>query len=98
MSKIRIGIVGYGNIGRGVEAAVGQNPDMELAAIFTRRPPESLTTASQDLSRLGSGIILATEDALRRGPAQRHRLHLLGQGRKQGKNGKQSQPVHQGKA
>jgi len=42
MNKIRIGIVGYGNIGRGVEAAVKQNSDMELVAVFTRRSPESL--------------------------------------------------------
>lgn len=42
MSKIRIGIVGYGNVGRGVEAAIKQNPDTVLAAIFTRREPESL--------------------------------------------------------
>lgn len=42
MSKTRIGIVGYGNIGRGVEAAVNQNPDIELVAVFTRRPPESI--------------------------------------------------------
>lgn len=42
MSKIRIGIVGYGNVGRGVEAAIKQNPDTMLAAIFTRRAPESI--------------------------------------------------------
>lgn len=42
MNKIRIGIVGYGNIGKGVEAAVKQNPDVELVAVFTRRSPESL--------------------------------------------------------
>lgn len=36
-NKIRIGIVGYGNIGRGVEKAIKQNDDMELEAIFTRR-------------------------------------------------------------
>lgn len=40
--SIRIGIIGYGNLGRGVECAVRQNPDMELAAVFTRRNPESL--------------------------------------------------------
>ena len=38
-SKIRIGIVGYGNLGRGVELAVAQNADMQLAAVFTRRDP-----------------------------------------------------------
>ena len=40
--SIRIGIYGYGNLARGVEAAIGQNPDMELAAVFTRRDPASL--------------------------------------------------------
>ena len=39
---IRIGILGYGNLGRGVECAVKQNPDMKLAAVFTRRAPETL--------------------------------------------------------
>lgn len=33
---MRIGILGYGNLGRGVECAIKQNPDMELAAVFTR--------------------------------------------------------------
>lgn len=41
--KIRIGIAGYGNLGRGVEAAIAKNPDMELEGIFTRRAPEALT-------------------------------------------------------
>lgn len=41
--SIRIGIMGYGNLGRGVECAIKQNPDMELVAVFTRRDPESLT-------------------------------------------------------
>ena len=39
---IRIGIFGYGNLGRGVEAAIRQNPDMTLAAVFTRRDPATL--------------------------------------------------------
>lgn len=43
--KIRIGVTGYGNLGRGVELAVRQNPDMELAAVFTRRRPEDVKTA-----------------------------------------------------
>ena len=37
--SIRIGILGYGNLGRGVECAIKQNPDMELKAVFTRRNP-----------------------------------------------------------
>lgn len=45
-AKLRIGIVGYGNLGKGVELAIGQNPDMELVAIFTRRAPESIPSAS----------------------------------------------------
>ncbi len=40
--SIRIGILGYGNLGRGVECALRQNPDMELAAVFTRRNPDSV--------------------------------------------------------
>lgn len=40
--SIRIGILGYGNLGRGVECAVKQNPDMELAGVFTRRAPETV--------------------------------------------------------
>ena len=43
--KIRVGIVGYGNIGRGVEKAVAAAPDMELCAVFTRRDPASLKIA-----------------------------------------------------
>ena len=40
--SIRIGIFGYGNLGRGIESAIRQNPDMELVAVFTRRDPASL--------------------------------------------------------
>ena len=39
---MKIGILGYGNLGKGVESAIRQNDDMELAAVFTRRDPESL--------------------------------------------------------
>ncbi len=45
--KIKIGIAGYGNLGRGVECAVMQNSDMELVGVFTRRPPESVTTLTK---------------------------------------------------
>ena len=47
MSKIRIGIVGYGNIGRGVEQAIKRNDDMELASVFTRRDPASVKVATE---------------------------------------------------
>jgi len=49
MNKIRIGIVGYGNIGRGVEKAVAAAPDMELRAVFTRRDPASLKLAGSSI-------------------------------------------------
>lgn len=48
---ITVGIVGYGNLGRGVEAAIRQNPDMALAGIFTRRSPEAA----------GNGLISISE-------------------------------------
>ncbi len=47
--SIRIGIFGYGNLGRGVELAVQQNADMELTAVFTRRDPATLKTATQNV-------------------------------------------------
>lgn len=40
--KIRIAIAGYGNLGRGTEAAIAQNPDMQLTGIYTRRDPDSV--------------------------------------------------------
>lgn len=47
MEKIRIGIVGYGNIGRGVEQAIARNEDMELVAVFTRRDPASVAIKTE---------------------------------------------------
>ena len=43
---MKIAIMGYGNLGRGVECAVRQNDDMELVAVFTRRSPETVKTVS----------------------------------------------------
>lgn len=42
--RIRVGIVGYGNLGRGVETSIGLNPDLELVGVFSRRDPASVTT------------------------------------------------------
>lgn len=47
---IKIGIMGYGNLGRGVELALQQNPDMELRAILTRRDPASLVPLTPHVS------------------------------------------------
>ena len=43
---IRIGIFGYGNLGKGVECAVAKNPDMELVGVFTRRDPSTVAVKS----------------------------------------------------
>lgn len=43
---IRLGIVGYGNLGKGVEGQIGLQPDMELVGIFTRRAPEDVASSS----------------------------------------------------
>lgn len=50
--KIRVGIVGYGNLGRGVESALKQNPDMELKAIFTRRNPKDIVLKDANIQAL----------------------------------------------
>lgn len=47
---IRVGIMGYGNLGRGIEAALRQNGDMTLAAVFTRRAPESVKIRTEGVS------------------------------------------------
>ena len=47
---IRIGILGYGNLGRGVECAVKQNEDMELVAVFTRRDPSTVSILTKEAS------------------------------------------------
>ena len=47
-TQIRIGIAGYGNLGRGVEAALAQNPDMTLVGVYTRRAPEDVATLGPD--------------------------------------------------
>lgn len=50
--KIRIGIAGYGNLGRGTEAAILQNEDMELAAVVTRRDPSCLKLRTEGAARV----------------------------------------------
>lgn len=49
MSKIRIGIVGYGNVGRGAEKVVHATSDMELVGVFTRRDPASVVLADKSV-------------------------------------------------
>lgn len=61
---IRIGILGYGNLGKGVESAIKQNPDMELAAVFTRRNPEDLKIRMEDVPVLNTDSLLELKDKI----------------------------------
>ena len=47
--SIRVGIMGYGNLGRGIECALKQNSDMELVAVFTRRDPDTVSILSENV-------------------------------------------------
>lgn len=62
MGKIRIGILGYGNLGRGVEMTVASNDDMELTGIFTRRDPATVQAASDTPVRPASDLDAGTGD------------------------------------
>lgn len=64
MEKIRIGIVGYGNIGRGVELAIARNEDMELKAVFTRREPASVKIFTEGASVLHVDDMLSMKDEI----------------------------------
>lgn len=64
MEKIRIGIVGYGNIGRGVELAVERNEDMELKAVFTRRAPGSVKIMTEGVPVVHTDKMLDMKDEI----------------------------------
>ena len=68
---MKIGILGYGNLGRGIECAIRQNDDMELAAVFTRRDPKSVAI-------LTDGVPVYTIDELIRMAGQLDVLVLCG--------------------
>ncbi len=61
---IRIGIYGYGNLGRGVECAIRQNPDTELVAVFTRRDPASVKTAFDGVTVANTREVLDYKDKI----------------------------------
>ena len=48
--SIKVGIMGYGNLGRGIECAIKQNADMELVAVFTRRAPETVKILTENVN------------------------------------------------
>ena len=62
--NIKIGILGYGNIGRGVETALWDNPDMELAAVFTRRDPSQVKILSENVPVISVSEIEAWKDKI----------------------------------
>ncbi|MGE9942691.1 diaminopimelate dehydrogenase [Bariatricus sp. SGI.161] len=64
MEKIRIGIVGYGNIGRGVELAIARNEDMELKAVFTRRDPASVQIHTEGVAVKRFDDMLSMKDEI----------------------------------
>ena len=64
MDKIRIGIVGYGNIGKGVELAIARNEDMELKAEFTRRDPASVKTVTDGVKVVHMDDMLSMKDEI----------------------------------
>lgn len=61
---IRVGIFGYGNLGRGVESAIRQNKDMELVAVFTRRSPESVKIRTQGVAVCHADELLSYKDKI----------------------------------
>ena len=60
--SVRIGIYGYGNLGRGIEAAIRQNDDLSLVAVFTRRPPETVKIRTEGVSVYHVDDVLSHKD------------------------------------
>nr|MCR4891270.1 diaminopimelate dehydrogenase [Lachnospiraceae bacterium] len=54
---MKVGILGYGNLGRGVEAAIQKNDDMELFAVYTRRDPSSLKIHTEGVPVKGNDVL-----------------------------------------
>ena len=59
---IRIGILGYGNLGRGIECAIRQNQDMELVAVFTRRDPQQVKIQTEGVPVYKADQIVEFQD------------------------------------
>ena len=62
--SIRVGILGYGNLGKGVESAIAQNDDMELKAVFTRRNPENVNVRTAGVKVLQADELSHMQDEL----------------------------------
>ncbi len=61
---IRIGIMGYGNLSKGVESAIRQNDDMELVAVFTRRDPSTVKVRTEGVPVLAEGELMNWKDKI----------------------------------
>ncbi len=61
---IRIGIFGYGNLGRGIECAIKHNPDTELVAVFTRRDPATVTIQTEGVKVIAADDVLTMKDEI----------------------------------
>lgn len=59
---MRIGIMGYGNLGKGIECAIKQNDDMELVAVFTRRNPESVKILTEGVKVYSADDAISMKD------------------------------------
>ena len=62
--KTRVGILGYGNLGKGIECAIKQNDDMELVAVFTRRNPDSVKILSEGVKVYSVDDILSKKNEI----------------------------------
>ncbi len=61
---MKIGILGYGNLGRGIECAIKHNDDMELVAVFTRRDPASVKILTEGVKVYNVSEILEHKDEI----------------------------------
>ena len=62
--KIKVGIMGYGNLGRGIECALKQNDDMELVAVFTRREPSTVNILTEGVKVYSVDEAVAMKDTI----------------------------------
>ncbi len=62
--SIKIGIMGYGNLGRGVECAIKQNKDLELVAVFSRRAPETVEILTEGVKVYHADDVLSFKDKI----------------------------------
>ena len=62
--KTRVGILGYGNLGRGIECAIKQNEDMELVAVFTRRKPDTVNILTKNVKVYSIDDIMSMKEQI----------------------------------